>query len=37
MGVTITFRDETKHERGENKYNETLLSRCKAEPLPQLI
>ena len=37
MGVAITLRYKTEHERGENKHDYSFFSRSEAESLPRLI
>jgi hypothetical protein len=37
MGVAITLRYKTEHERGENKHDYPFFSRSEAESLPRLI
>jgi hypothetical protein len=37
MGVAITFCDKTKHERSENKHDDSLFGRSEPESLPRLI
>jgi hypothetical protein len=37
MGIAITFRDKTKHERRQNKYDDSFFDSSEAEPLPRLI
>jgi len=37
MGIAITFCDKTKHERRQNKYDDSFFGSSEAEPLPRLI
>jgi hypothetical protein len=37
MGVAITLRYKTEHERGENKHDYSFFGRSEAESLPRLI